>query len=184
MAYFSSDIVTVVIFRIQFPVYRVLFREAQPTDHLHLFFRNSINSDRTKRLYLRYPKKCISNDNEGRMIERNFFEIQGAFLVKIRDNTFYGAIGENVFKHINKFLEVVGPIKINGVSQDRSRLSIFSISLVGVADIDGFCNGGELPRMVHVGSMTSFQDHKWYDEIADGRLKEESLMNKAKVEES
>ncbi|GJR96887.1 hypothetical protein Tco_0269061 [Tanacetum coccineum] len=52
------------------------------------------------------------------------------------------------------------------------------------SDIDGFCNGGELPGMVRVGSMTYFQDHKWYDELADGILKEETLMHKAKVEES
>ncbi|GJY31426.1 hypothetical protein Tco_0414921 [Tanacetum coccineum] len=38
--------------------------------------------------------------------------------------------------------------------------------------------------MVRVGSMTYFQDHKWYDELADGRLKEETLMHKEKVEES
>ncbi|GJZ97718.1 hypothetical protein Tco_0670171 [Tanacetum coccineum] len=267
-------------------------------------------------------KNCISNDNEGRMIKRNFVEIQGVFLVKIRDNTFNGAIEENMFEHINKFLEVVGPIKINEVSQDRFRLSIFPISLTGAAcewfkkdcigsvttwddlvekfvqkfyqlsdhneeieedddpdditdifkiegnlfdfetplceafndfnyllkidkdlftfdiqgtgtyeeyelnnpvtkdleepwldngvpyqlcdhicepyrfknrvtkwptcssDINGFCNGGELPGMVRVGSMTYFQDHKWYDELADGRLKEETLMHKAKVKES
>ncbi|GKA71459.1 hypothetical protein Tco_0777598 [Tanacetum coccineum] len=265
-------------------------------------------------------KNCISNDNKGRMIERNFVEIQGAFLVKIRDNTFNGAIGQNVFEHINKFLEVVGPIKINGVSQDRFRLSIFPISFAGAAgewfkkdcigsvttwddlvekfvqrfyrlsnhnedidddpdditdifkiegnlfdfetplceafndfnyllridkdlftfdiqgtgtyeeyelnnpatrdleepwldnevpyqlcdhicepyrfkngvtkwpicssDINGFCNGRALPRMVRVGSMTYFQDHKWYDELADGRLKEETLMHEAKVKES
>ncbi|GJU97413.1 hypothetical protein Tco_1326684 [Tanacetum coccineum] len=148
-----------------------------------------------------------------------------------------------MFEHINKFLEVVGPIKINGVSQDRFRLSIFPISLVGAAEIeedddlgetplceafndfnyllkidkdlftfdiqgtrtyeeyelnnpvtrdleelcsniDGFCNGGELPGMVRVRSMTYFQDHKWYDELADRRLKEETLMRKAKVKES
>ncbi|GJY93859.1 hypothetical protein Tco_0509641, partial [Tanacetum coccineum] len=52
------------------------------------------------------------------------------------------------------------------------------------SDIDGFCNGGELPGMVRVRSMTYFQDHKWYDELADGKLKEETLMHKAKVEES
>ncbi|GJW77510.1 hypothetical protein Tco_0139192 [Tanacetum coccineum] len=50
--------------------------------------------------------------------------------------------------------------------------------------IDGFCNGGKLPGMVRVGSMTYFQDHKWYDELVDGKLKEETLMHKAKVEES
>ncbi|GKC03239.1 hypothetical protein Tco_0994849 [Tanacetum coccineum] len=249
-------------------------------------------------------------------------EIQGAFLVKIRDNTFNGAIREDVFEQINKFLEVVGPIKINGVSQDRLRLSIIPISLAGGAgewfkkdcigsvttwddlvenfvqkfyqltdhneeieeeddpnniidifkiesnlfdyemplceafndfnhllkidtdlltfdiqeigtyeeyelnnpvtrdleeswldnkvpyqlydhicepyrfkngvtkwpkcssDIDGFCNDGELPGMVRVGSITYFQDHNWYDELADRKLKEETLMHKAKVEES
>ncbi|GJS32511.1 hypothetical protein Tco_0530893 [Tanacetum coccineum] len=52
------------------------------------------------------------------------------------------------------------------------------------SDIDGFCNGGELSGMVRVGYMTYFQDHKWYDELADGKLKEETLMHKAKVEES
>nr|GFC95632.1 hypothetical protein [Tanacetum cinerariifolium] len=51
-------------------------------------------------------------------------------------------------------------------------------------DIDGFCNDGELPGMVWVRSMTYFQDHKWYDELADKKLKEETLMHKAKVEES
>ncbi|GKC47980.1 hypothetical protein Tco_1065702 [Tanacetum coccineum] len=52
------------------------------------------------------------------------------------------------------------------------------------SDINGFCNSGELPGMVRVRSMTYFQDHKWYDELADGKLKEETLMHKAKVEES
>ncbi|GJU88708.1 putative reverse transcriptase domain-containing protein [Tanacetum coccineum] len=52
------------------------------------------------------------------------------------------------------------------------------------SDIDGFCNGEELPGMVRVKNMTYFQDHKWYDELADGKLKDETLMHKAKVEES
>ncbi|GJR60034.1 hypothetical protein Tco_1502196 [Tanacetum coccineum] len=38
--------------------------------------------------------------------------------------------------------------------------------------------------MVRVESMTYFQDHKWYDELANEKLKEETLMHKAKVEES
>ncbi|GJU57588.1 hypothetical protein Tco_1235354 [Tanacetum coccineum] len=50
-------------------------------------------------------KKLLSNNNEGRMVEKSFLEIQGTFLVKIRDNTFNGIIGENVFKHIDNFLE-------------------------------------------------------------------------------
>ncbi|GJR20508.1 hypothetical protein Tco_0969035 [Tanacetum coccineum] len=294
---------------------------AHSTDHLDLF--SGIRLMMTERNdYISVTRKnCISNDNEGRMIERNFVEIAGTFLVK-RENTFNGAIGENMFEHINKFLKVVGPIKINGVSQDRFRLSIFPISLAGAAsewvkkigsvttwkdlvekfiqkfyqlsdnnveieaeevedpdnitdifkieenlfdyetplckafndfnyllkidkdlftfdiqgirtyeeyelnnpvtrdleepwsdngvpyqlcdhicepyhfknritkwpmcssDIDGFCNGGEQPRMVRVRSVTYFQDHKWYDELAGGKRKEETLMHKSKVEES
>ncbi|GJX37962.1 hypothetical protein Tco_0251265, partial [Tanacetum coccineum] len=52
------------------------------------------------------------------------------------------------------------------------------------SDIDGFCNGGEVPGMVRIGNMTYFHDHKCYDELANGKLKEETLMHKAKVEES
>nr|GFB74675.1 hypothetical protein [Tanacetum cinerariifolium] len=52
------------------------------------------------------------------------------------------------------------------------------------SDIDGFCNGGELPRIVRVRCMTYFQDHKWYNELVDGKLKVEALIQKAKVKES
>nr|GEZ78564.1 hypothetical protein [Tanacetum cinerariifolium] len=44
---------------------------------------------------------------------------------------------------------------------------------------DGFCNEGELPRMVLVGYMTYFQDYEWYNELADDNLKEEALKQKA-----
>ncbi|GKE39146.1 hypothetical protein Tco_1462551, partial [Tanacetum coccineum] len=191
-------------------------------------------------------KNFVSNDNEGRMVKKCIVEIQGMFLVKIRDDAFNGNVWENAFKHIDKFLKVVGPIKINGLTQDRFRLSVFPVSLTGAAsewftkegigsittwdnmlnndivkgtkepwsengvpyqlcdhicepyhftngetkcptctfDIDGFCNGGELPEMVRVGSMTYFQDHRWYDELADGKLKDETLALKAKIKGS
>ncbi|GJZ34966.1 hypothetical protein Tco_0580783, partial [Tanacetum coccineum] len=51
-------------------------------------------------------------------------------------------------------------------------------------DIDGFCNGRELTGMVRVGCMTYFQDHKWYDELTDGKLKKEALMHKARIKDS
>ncbi|GKD36959.1 hypothetical protein Tco_1257166 [Tanacetum coccineum] len=38
--------------------------------------------------------------------------------------------------------------------------------------------------MVRVGCMTYFWDHKWYDELTDGKLKEEALMHKARFKES
>ncbi|GKE05299.1 hypothetical protein Tco_1397317 [Tanacetum coccineum] len=49
---------------------------------------------------------------------------------------------------------------------------------------DGFCNRGELPGMVRVGFMTYFQDYEWYNELADGNLKEEALKQKAIYEKS
>nr|GEU31906.1 hypothetical protein [Tanacetum cinerariifolium] len=96
------------------------------------------------------PKKCISNDDEGKMIERNFFEIQGTFFIKVRDSAFNGEIRETVFEHINKFLKVVGPIKINGACQDQYWLSIFPISLAGAA--------GEWFRKDCIGSVISWDD--------------------------
>ncbi|GJV87447.1 hypothetical protein Tco_1531385 [Tanacetum coccineum] len=191
-------------------------------------------------------KNFVSNDNEGRMVEKCIVEIQGTFLMKIRDYAFNGNIRENAFKHIDKFLEVVGPIKINGLTQDRFRLSVFPVLLAGAAsewftkecigsittwdnmlnndiakgteeswlenrvpyqlcdhicephlfkngetkwpmctsDIDGFCHGGKLPGMVRFGSITYFQDHMWYDELADGKRKDETLALKAKIEGS
>ncbi|GJW87058.1 hypothetical protein Tco_0162398 [Tanacetum coccineum] len=234
-------------------------------------------------------KSFISNINNGKMIEKNFIEIEGTFLLKIHDNAFHRNDGEDVFKHINSFLEVVEPLKIRGLSHDRFRLSVFHTSLSGAAkewftnecidtistrddlvenfvlkfynlcehdeeeetdddndpdvidnipeifkidddlfnfdsplciafeefnhllkidpdlfthdiqvfktydeyaqelnnktqDIDGFCNSGELPGMVQIGSMSYFQDHKWYDELMDGKLKDETLTLKTKVE--
>ncbi|GKD43354.1 hypothetical protein Tco_1267999 [Tanacetum coccineum] len=262
------------------------------------------------------------------MIEKSIVEIQGTFLVKIRNDAFNGNDRENAYEHMNKFFKIVGPININGLTQDRFRLSIFSVSLTGAAyewftkecigsittwddmlekfilkfhhlfyhneeeteeddnpnetnnvpeifkiegnlfdfetplcegyhefncllkintglftydiqnfktydeykrelnddtakgaekpwlenkvpyqlcdhiyepfrfknggtkwptctsDIDGICNGGELPGMVRVGSMTYFQDHRWYDKLADGKLKDETLALKAKIEGS
>ncbi|GJT78561.1 putative ribonuclease H-like domain-containing protein [Tanacetum coccineum] len=78
-------------------------------------------------------KNFLFDDNGGRMVEKSFLEIQGTFLMKIRDNTFNGIIGENAFNHIDNFLEVVWPLKIKGLSQDRFRLSVFPISLAGAA---------------------------------------------------
>ncbi|GJW33271.1 hypothetical protein Tco_0053303 [Tanacetum coccineum] len=52
------------------------------------------------------------------------------------------------------------------------------------SDIGGFCNGRKLPGMVRVGSITYFQDHMWYDELADGKLKDETLALKAKIKGS
>ncbi|GJT07056.1 hypothetical protein Tco_0841518 [Tanacetum coccineum] len=78
-------------------------------------------------------KNFVSNDNKGRMVEKCIVEIQVTFLVKIRNDAFNGNDGENAYEHINKFLKIIGPIKINGLTQDLFRLSIFPVSLAGAA---------------------------------------------------
>ncbi|GJS54804.1 hypothetical protein Tco_0628166 [Tanacetum coccineum] len=95
-------------------------------------------------------KNFLSNDNEGKMVEKSFLEIQGTFLMKIRDNTFIGIIRENAFEHIDNFLEVVRPLKIKGVSQGRFRLSVFPISLVGIAS--------EWFKKDCIGSVTTWEN--------------------------
>ncbi|GKC25444.1 hypothetical protein Tco_1027594, partial [Tanacetum coccineum] len=78
-------------------------------------------------------KNFVSDDNEGRMVEKCIIEIQGTFLKKIRNDAFNRNKGENAYEHINKFLDVVGPIKINGLTQDRFWLNIFPVLLTEVA---------------------------------------------------
>ncbi|GJU67319.1 hypothetical protein Tco_1253578 [Tanacetum coccineum] len=180
------------------------------------------------------------------MVEKSFLEIQGTFLVKIRDNAFNGVIGESAFEHIEKFvqkfyqlsdnneeieadedddpndIDVIFKIEGNlfnfetplckAFNEFNNPLKIdtdlFAFDIVEIktyeeyelnnnmtedleepwsdngSDIDGFCNGGELPGMVRVRCMTYFQDHKWYDELADGKMNEEALIHKVKFEES
>nr|GEX12955.1 hypothetical protein [Tanacetum cinerariifolium] len=84
------------------------------------------------------------------MIEKNFIEIKGTFLVRIHDNVFKGMDEENVFDHINGFLEVVGPLKVRQLSHDRFRHSVFSISLSGAAS--------ELFRNEYVGTISTWDD--------------------------
>ncbi|GKA14716.1 hypothetical protein Tco_0694362 [Tanacetum coccineum] len=53
--------------------------------------------------------------------------------MKIRDYDFNEDIRENAFIHIDKFLKIVRPVKINGLTQDQFRLSVFLVSLIGAA---------------------------------------------------
>ncbi|GKC15110.1 hypothetical protein Tco_1011892, partial [Tanacetum coccineum] len=50
-------------------------------------------------------KNFVSNDNEGRMVEKRIVEIQGTFLEKIRNDAFNGNKGENTYEHIKKILD-------------------------------------------------------------------------------
>ncbi|GJX33080.1 hypothetical protein Tco_0242935 [Tanacetum coccineum] len=145
-------------------------------------------------------KIFISNNNNGKMIEKNFIEIEGTFLLKIHDNAFHRNDGEDVFKHINSFLKddlvenfvlkfynLCEHDKEEETDDDNDPDVIDNVPEIFKIDddlfnfdspfsnIDGFCNGGELPGMVQIGSMSYFQDHKWYDELMDVKLKDETL---------
>ncbi|GJV98104.1 hypothetical protein Tco_1549681 [Tanacetum coccineum] len=150
----------------------------------------------------------ISNDNKGRMVEKCIVEIQGTFLVKIRNDAFNGNDRENAYEHINKFLKIVRPIKINGLTQDRFRLSIFHVSLVGAAyewftkECIGSITTWDYMLEKFILKFHHLSDHNdeetqemttptpkkfeqmWYDELADGKLKDETLALKAKIEGS
>ncbi|GJX87215.1 hypothetical protein Tco_0339229 [Tanacetum coccineum] len=95
-------------------------------------------------------KNFLSDDNKGKMAEKSFLKIQVTFLVKIRDNTFNGSIGENAVEHIENFLDVVRPLKIKGVSHDRFSLSVFPISLAGAPS--------ERFKKDCIGSVTTWED--------------------------
>ncbi|GJT05529.1 reverse transcriptase domain-containing protein [Tanacetum coccineum] len=59
-------------------------------------------------------KNFVTNDNEGRMVEKCIVEIQGAFLVKICDYAFSGNIGEMRSNTLINFLKLLGQSKLMG----------------------------------------------------------------------
>ncbi|GKC54409.1 hypothetical protein Tco_1077154 [Tanacetum coccineum] len=47
---------------------------------------------------------------------------------------------------------------------------------------DGYCNGGNLPRVYIVRNSLHYQDYEWYKALMDCELKEQALRNKAIME--
>ncbi|GJR16418.1 hypothetical protein Tco_0799070 [Tanacetum coccineum] len=132
-------------------------------------------------------KSFVSNDTDGNMIEKNFIEIERTFLLKICYNVFKGINGENVFEHINSFLEVVEPLKVRGLSHDRFRLSVFPISLSSVAS-EQFTNEcistiATLDDLVErfVQKFYNFFDHDEDDDNPNDIDNEETLIHKARI---
>ncbi|GJR00008.1 hypothetical protein Tco_0522992 [Tanacetum coccineum] len=66
---------------------------------------DTVYSNQLNMAYRSPDTNFLSDDNDGRMAEKSFLEIQRTFLVKIRDNAFNGTIGENAVEHIENFLE-------------------------------------------------------------------------------
>ncbi|GJT10915.1 hypothetical protein Tco_0857957 [Tanacetum coccineum] len=71
---------------------------------------------------------------------KNALEMKGKFIDDLHKNAFDGTNGKDAVKHIEYFLRIVDPIDLPNVNQDKLRVVVFPISLVGSA-------------------------HRWFDEI-------------------
>ncbi|GKB88433.1 hypothetical protein Tco_0960705, partial [Tanacetum coccineum] len=96
------------------------------------------------------------------------YELKGKFLDDLRNNAFSETNEEDAIEHIESFLKIIDSLELPHTKWPACS-----------SNDDGFCSGGELPGMVRVGYMTYFQDYKWYDDLIDGNLKEETLKQKA-----
>ncbi|GJZ58837.1 hypothetical protein Tco_0614653 [Tanacetum coccineum] len=64
---------------------------------------------------------------------KNAYELKENFLDDFHNNAFSGTNGEDAVEHIEYFLKIVDPIDLPNVNQDKLRVLVFPISLVGGA---------------------------------------------------
>ncbi|GKA23163.1 hypothetical protein Tco_0709125 [Tanacetum coccineum] len=65
--------------------------------------------------------------------QKNAYELKGKFLDDLHNNAFSGTNGEDAVEHIEYFLKIIDPIDLPNVNQDKLRVVVFPISLVGDA---------------------------------------------------
>nr|GEU90805.1 hypothetical protein [Tanacetum cinerariifolium] len=129
---------------------------------------------------------------------KNAYEPKGKFLDDLHKNDFSGTNGEDAIKHIEYFLKFFDPIDLPNVNQDKLRVVVFPISLVGDAwrwfdGIRGSITSWKLgsdeikptyeePFDLEETDHDNEQDYEWYEALEDRELKEKALRNKAIVE--
>ncbi|GKD83059.1 hypothetical protein Tco_1349898 [Tanacetum coccineum] len=64
---------------------------------------------------------------------KNAYELKGKFLDDLYNNAFSGTNGEDAVEHIEYILRIVDRIDLSNVNQDKLRVLVFPISLVGDA---------------------------------------------------
>ncbi|GJS61182.1 hypothetical protein Tco_0655966 [Tanacetum coccineum] len=64
---------------------------------------------------------------------KNAYELKGKFLDDLHKNAFSGSKGEDAVEHVEYFLRIVDPIDLPYVNQDKLRVVVFPISMVGDA---------------------------------------------------
>ena len=66
-------------------------------------------------------------------VTANHFEIKTTFISFIKEDQFYGHLGEDPNDHLALFSEKCDTLKMNGVTEDALRLRLFPFSLAGKA---------------------------------------------------
>ena len=66
-------------------------------------------------------------------VTANHFEIKTTFISFIKEDQFYGHLGEDPNDHLALFLEKCDTLKMNGVTEDALRLRLFPFSLAAKA---------------------------------------------------
>ncbi|GKE00362.1 hypothetical protein Tco_1388345, partial [Tanacetum coccineum] len=126
-----------------------------------------------------------NNDNEQVIaeifrIETNLFDYETPLCTEFKEFNFLLKVDQELFTHDIERTKTYKDYE-NELNDELEE----AWSEDGVPyEIYGLCNGGVLPGMVRVGYMTYFQDFEWYNELADGNLKEEALKKKAIFERS
>ncbi|GKC50853.1 hypothetical protein Tco_1073598, partial [Tanacetum coccineum] len=64
---------------------------------------------------------------------KNAYELKGKFLDDLHKKAFSGTNEEDAIEHIEYFLKIIDPIDLPNVNQDKLRVVVFPISLVGDA---------------------------------------------------
>ncbi|GJX11191.1 hypothetical protein Tco_0201050 [Tanacetum coccineum] len=96
-----------------------------------------MENNRTKQT----TNKFAANDQENYYSEitsikvngKNAYELKGKFFDDLHNNAFSGTNGEDAVEHIKYFLRIVDPIDLPNVNQDKHRVLVFPILLVGDA---------------------------------------------------
>ncbi|GKC44951.1 hypothetical protein Tco_1062673 [Tanacetum coccineum] len=63
--------------------------------------------------------------------EKNAYELKGKFLDDLHNNAFSGTNGKDAVEHTEYYLNIIDPIKLPNVDQDKLRVVVFPISLAG-----------------------------------------------------
>ncbi|GJZ99692.1 hypothetical protein Tco_0672243 [Tanacetum coccineum] len=81
-----------------------------------------------------YPTFCpIQRITSITVNGKNAYKLKGKFINDLHKNAFDGTNGEDAVKYIKYFLRIFDPVDLQNVNQDKLRVVVFPISLVGSA---------------------------------------------------